>query len=893
MKLLLIDGSNLIFRAYYATENNPIKTLDDIPANAIYTLIPMINKLIEVHKPTHMFIALDTGKSTFRHDAYPEYKGKRGETPEKLKLQFPLVKGLYEAMGIRYDGSDKFEADDLIATYARKASRLGYKVDVVSGDKDLLQLVDENITVITPKLGFSKEVIYTPEEFLERFTFTPDKFTQYKALMGDSSDNIIGINKVGNKTATKFINNYDSLDDIVEAAKSGEIKGVVGNNLKDSLKQLEDNMYLVTLIDNVELKYDFDEIEFTCFDYEKFIKYLKSQGFTKFVTQFSSKYEIEEDKISFDLDFANVQEKEVIMDVPYHTIKNFTISEHTSVETYIYTQTLGSNYTNTDKLGFGIYSDKGLFYIKNEDINQEFKDFLKSDAKKITYDLKRLMFVSGVEFVNGFTCDIFVAASVLNNQNYKRDIDSICYKFGFEGVPTYESVYGKLSKPLVPSNELLEKDITIKAYALSKIYISVLNTIEEKECTKIFYDIEMPLIQVLSRIEQRGVLVNLEKLEVIESEYLKIMEKLLSKISNIVSINIDSPKALNEYLFIEKKLPTKGIKKTQTGFSTDADSLGALRNMLLIDEETYGEIIKLIDYILEYRKYKKIHSTYLVGLKSNIVGGKVYPIYHQLLTETGRLSATDPNIQNIPIRTKEAAVIRSLFTPPENNKIVAIDYSQVELRIIAAMAKEDHMISDFASGLDIHAQTAKKILGKEQITPRERSQAKAINFGIIYGMSQYGLAKQLDITNSEAKNFIDVYFNEYPKILQYMEDMKDFARSHQYVMTAFDRKREIPSITTGDRREREAGERIAINTPIQGTAADIIKLSMVHVDKFITDNNLKIEMVMQIHDELVFYCPINELSYVDKIKEVMENVVELSVHLDAEANVGDDWLETK
>lgn len=880
MKLLLIDGSNLIFRAYYATEKQQVNTLDNRPANAVNTLISMINKLIVTHQPTHAFIGLDTGGSTFRHEHYPEYKGKRSETPERLRQQFGLAKELYEAMGIKFDATVKYEADDLIATLARKASDLGHKVNIVSGDKDLLQLVDDNITVTTPAMGFSKEVNYTPAVFKEKFEFDPVRFIEYKALVGDSSDNIIGITKVGDKTAKKLILEYPDLQHMVQAAQDGLIKGVVGNNLKDAKQQLDDNMHLVTLVEDIELEYDFTDLTFDGFG-SQLMDFLKACGFTKHLNNFSKLVKMpEEETVDFLLN--------------YKTIFEFDANLHTGEQTFVYVQTLFENYQKNPVIGISLVSEKGIFFMAPDKVNQKFISFLQSDAKKVTYDIKKLMVLLGISSVSGFVLDVQIASSLISSDNAKRSIDMIASSYGFNSVNTFEQVYGSKTKPVIPVKSKLITDVCAKGYALSQLYIPIINKLEQLDLHNIYYNIEYPLALVLAKMEIEGVLLDQKGLAKLADSYEILIKELSEKIALYTQINIDSPKQLSEFLFVEKSLPTKNIKKTTGGFSTDVTTLNQLLDMLCIEKQTYQSEIEFINNLLIYRKYKKLYSTYLLGLENHLnEDNRLKPIYQQLLVETGRLSSIDPNIQNIPIKSTEGAEIRRLFVAPDGYKVAAIDYSQVELRIIAHIAQETHMLSDFKSGLDIHSETAKKILHKTEVTAKERSQAKAINFGIIYGMSQYGLAKQLSITNEEAKLFIQRYFQNYPNIEKYMVDATQDAKDKGYSQTLFNRRRYIPTINSSAKMEAQAAMRIAINTPIQGTAADVIKLAMVKVDEYIVQKQLKSKMVMQIHDELVFYIHEDELEVVDAIKNIMETVVDLDVFLMAEANIGNNWLEAK
>lgn len=893
MKLLLIDGSNLIFRAYYATEKRDIKTPDGEDANAIYTLITMINKLIVEHKPTHMFIALDTGKSTFRHEKYPEYKGKRSETPDRLKNQFPMAKELYAAMGIENYATERFEADDLIASYAKIAEAKGFEVQVVSGDKDLLQLISPTIKVLTPGIGFIKECNYTAEVFKEKFGFEKERFIEYKALVGDSSDNIIGVEKIGAKTAAKFINNYPNIDAMITDAKKvvemvenkekipkdAVIKGKNAERMAVSEELLHNNLELVELIEDVDVHIPLEELAFNDYNYETFIKYLKKCGFTKFVNEYSKRAGIEEEKVVYN------QEK-------VREITKFDVKKHTGKETFIYTETLGENYHNTKGLGIGIACSKGLFYLPQTKIDQDFINYLQSDSKKIIYNTKRLMVILKTNEINGLIFDPYLALALLKPENYKKSIDLIAIQEQIDVLKDQRELYGPKSNPRMPLPDEIKEDIGLKAHICQEIYVKLVNEIEINELSHVLQDIELPLTKVLAQMEQTGIVIDQDKLHDLNHDFEIELEKIEQKIELITDINIKSPKQLREYLFETEGLPDKGIKKTKSGHSTDVENLSKLRKLLEFDSDKYAKHIELIDLIFEHRMYAKLNSTYLKGLSKYLVDSKLHPIYHQLLAETGRLSVSEPNIQNIPIRTEKGQVIRSLFTAPIGKKVVAIDYSQVELRVIAHMADEKHMLEEFKLGNDIHTETAKKILNVETVTSLERSRAKAINFGIIYGMSAFGLAKQVGISKKEANEFIDKYLQTYPNIERYMSDLISFAQDNGYVKTLDGRRRNLENINSSNRLEAENAKRMAINTPVQGTAADIIKKAMIEVNQYIKDT--EIELVMQIHDELVFYIPEDKLEIeIPKLKAIMENVVDLNVNLVADAESGDNWLEAK
>lgn len=871
-KLLLIDGSNLIFRAYFASMKQNIKTLDDRPAGAIKTLIGMINKIVEQERPTHMFIALDTKAPTFRHENYEDYKAGRSATPEDLKTQFPMAQELYDAMGICHYGVDGYEADDLIATYAKQAVDKGFKVKVLSGDKDLLQLVDENVEVITPKAGRSEEVNYTREVFEEKFTFPPERFIEYKAIVGDSSDNIIGVPKWGDKKTKTLINNYDTWEAMVEAANNGEIKGVAGASLAESGDVIKNNIELVTLIEDAPLEIEVEDLKQDSLASEAFINYLNELGFQKYANDFSKRLG-----------------EEVVIEVPnveYKVIDSFDPSVHTSKETYVYTQALGDNYFTSPGLGFGIASKAGTFYIPVDKIDDNFKAWLKTDAKKVVYDHKQMCGVVGF-YIEGVIFDSMIAASLIDVTLNKAQIDYIMAKFGSRLIRSFESIYKVKSNPQMPEFDDLALDICSKAKAIRDTFGVIANEIEMKNLMTVMYDIELPLVESLVQMEANGITIDMDNVESLKKKYSGILDSINEQIKEYTTINVSSPMQLSDYFFNTRELPTDGIKKTARGYSTDVTNL----NKLLDNIDSDSDDAKLIKLILEHRIYSKLLNTYVLGLVKNVNDEhKVKPIYNQLLSETGRLSTREPSIQNIPIRSEEGQVIRSLFGASEAYKIVAIDYSQVELRMMAHISQDASLIDAFNHGADIHASTAETIFGTSE--GGNRSKAKAINFGIIYGMSRYGLAKQVGISNAEAAEFIDKYFENYPAIKDYIDNTIEACQETGSVSTINGRLREIPDINSSNYMMREHAKNAAINTPVQGSAADLIKIAMIKVNEHI--KSTKTKMIMQIHDELVFEISEDELeSEIAKICEIMQEASKLRVPLKVDYGVGDNWLEAK
>ncbi len=877
-KLLLIDGSNLIFRAYYATENLNIKNPQGVNVNAVYGLMNMLTKIIFDEKPTHIYIALDQAKETFRHKMYDDYKGGRESAPQRLKEQFPIIHEYFKSLGLMIGDHQDFEADDLIASYAKLGKESGEFVKIISGDKDLLQLVDDNVYVLTPKIGFAKECTYSPEVFKEKYEFDINRFVEYKALVGDSSDNIIGINKLGDKTAKKLIKNSDSIDDIIKQAKSGEITGKVGENIAENEDLIRTNLKLVTLVDDVDVEYTLDELEFPGVNVKTYSTFLKEQGFMKVYNALLKEHGIAKEEVK----------------IKYEQIDNFETSKHIKGTAYIYTQNTLDNYVLSQNLGIGFSSEMGNFYFKRENINSEFLDFLKCDSPKVFYNLKRLMVVCNVRHVGGVKDDLFLSLSLLNYENYKKAIDQNLVAYGVYSISPFEEIYKAKSNPKVPEEEIVIQDILTKTVALKEVAQKISADISKNDLNLVLDKIELPLTQVLAQMELDGVYVNQDKLGKLKSNYENEIVKYEEELKEYTDININSFNQLSDLLFNEWNLPKKGIKKTTSGYSTDVDNLNKLKVLLSSDVDKHLKEIKFIDLLLEYRKTAKLLNTYVKNIEKFILDdSKIHPINHQLLAETGRLSVMDPSIQNMPIRTKLGQQIRSLFESKDGN-IMTFDYSQIELRVITHFSKDIAMLDAFNNDLDIHSDTAKRMFALDEVDDFKRSQAKAINFGIIYGMSSYGLAKQVGISNKDAEEFINKYFMLYPNIKKYIDEQISSATSSGEVRTLFGRKRSIQNIDSKNFKEKEAANRMAINTPIQGTAADIMKLALIQVNFGLEEANLKSKIIMQIHDEIVLdVVPGEEEKVKSVVIQKMENVLDLDVKLKVDYGIGKSWLDAK
>ncbi len=855
-KIVLVDGNNLMFRSYYATayNGNFMNNSKGFPTNALFGFTNMINKILKEENPEYIIVAFDKGK-TFRHEKYKDYKGGRVETPNELKIQFPLAKKLLEAMGIKYYEIDNYEADDIIGTFSKYCDHNDYKGLIVSSDKDLLQLINEDVDI---KLLKQKDYIrYNEKTFEEAYGIKPINVIDLKALMGDSSDNIPGVKGVGEKTALKLLQEYKTLDNLYNNIDN--IKG----KLKEKLINDKDNAYmsynLATIVTDVDMNITLEDTKYKGENTVELNKLYEDLEFYSFL----KKKEVKEDKINVSITTD---------------IEKLNINDPVAV----YLEILGHNYHQAEILGMGIYNENISTFIPLEALKQN-PSFLK-ETPKYTYDLKKLIVSlkhQGIE-VNNFIFDAFVAGNLLD-YNVKEDIAYLASELGFK-IPFYETVYGKGSKLNIPDINEIAKNTILKAKFIYESKDIIENKIKNEEMSDLFNNIEMPLISVLADMEYTGVKVNENVLKEIGEDISLKLELITKDIYNYAGeeFNISSPKQLSYILF--EKLNLKHGKKIASGYSTNAEVLNKLKGSHPI-----------IDLILDYRILTKTYNNYVTGLLKCLDNGKVHTIYTQNYTRTGRLSSTEPNLQNIPIKEGHGREIRKAFIP--NGKyILSADYSQIELRILAHIAAVPTLIEAFKDGKDIHAKTASDIfkISIDAVNSNMRRIAKAVNFGIIYGISSFGLAQNLNISAKEAKEFIETYLYTYPGIKDYMDNIVKKAKEDGFVRTLYNRKRNIPELKNTVYTIRQSGERIALNTPIQGTSADIIKKAMVNVFKALNENNLKSKMIMQVHDELIFDVYEEELEEIIKLaKKEMENVCKLTVPLKADINYGINWYEAK
>ena len=860
-KIIMIDGNNLMFRSYYATayNGNFMNNSKGFPTNALFGFVNMIHKIINEEKPEYVIVAFDKGK-TFRHKEYEDYKGGRVETPDELKKQFPVAKQLLTAMGIKYYEIDNYEADDIIGTFAKFCDDdPDFIGTIVSSDKDLLQLISNDVDI---KLLKQKDYIrYNEKNFEEAYGIKPINVIDLKALMGDSSDNIPGVKGVGEKTALKLLHEYKTLDGIYENADN--IKGKLGEKIRNDKENAYKSYHLATIVKDVPMEITIED------------------------TKYKGENREELNKIYEDLEFYSFLKKENKKEEPKKEVKIQIIKNIDDIkingEVAVYLEVFGQNYHKSPILGMGVYNEEVAYFISPEILKQNPK-FLNENIK-YTYDLKKMIVAlkwQGVE-VDNVTFDTMIAGALLD-YNMKEDMaylaNQIDYKLEF-----YEKIYGKFIHLKMPSEEEIAKACVDRAKFIYETKDFFQNKIKEENVEYLFNEIELPLATVLADMEFTGVKVDKNVLRDM-GEDIKIKLELLTKdIYNNAGceFNISSPSQLSEVLFEKLNLPHK--KKTASGYSTAIDVLNKLKDKHPI-----------INQIIEYRKLSKIYGTYVEGLINTISeDGKIHTIYTQNLTRTGRLSSIEPNLQNIPVRDDFGRSIRKAFVPTYDY-ILGADYSQIELRILAHMADVPALKEAFHNKLDIHAKTASDIfhVPLELVTSEMRRVAKAVNFGIIYGISSFGLGENIGMRAVEAKKFIDTYLETYPGIKEYMDSTIAHAKEKGYVTTMFNRKRNIPELKNTVYTIRQSGERIALNTPIQGTAADIIKLAMVKVYKAFKENNLKTKMIIQVHDELIFDTEKNELEKVKQIvTDVMDNVCELSVPLTIDIHYGKNWAEAK
>lgn len=881
-KLVLIDGNSVAYRAFFALHSQleRMKNKNGLHTNALYGFHNMIDSVLTKEKPTHALVAFDAGNTTFRHAFFDDYKAGRSKTPGEFSEQMPYLRDLLEGFGIKHYELENFEADDIIGTLATQVDPAEYDVVVISGDRDLTQLAKENVRVDITVKGVSELKEYTTESIQEEMGINPLQIIDMKGLAGDASDNIPGVTKIGEKTALKLLKEYGSVEGIYE-----NIDALKKSKMKENLIKEKETAFLskklATINTDSPIKVGIDDLAFSGPDMEKLIAFYKEMDFNSHLSKL--------DTTEYDAEQNNQKEE-----ISYKVVTEITESMF-SDDMALYVELIGDNYHTSPIFCIGWGNDEQIYISEPEVVfaSDEFKKWAKKlDAKKQVFDAKRTYVALKRQQVemNSINFDILLASYLLNTKDNSKDLSEVATEHDYYEVSSDESVYGKGAKIGIPEDKTVTYDHVARKVKAIRILSKQLNdNLEKNEQTELFNEMELPLSIVLAEMELTGVKVNDKRLMEMKEEFAVRLKDIEQRVYELAGeeFNLNSPKQLGVILFEKMGYPV--IKKTKTGYSTAVDVLEQMR-----------EQAPIVEHILDYRQIAKIQSTYIEGLLKVIDKntGKIHTRYMQTIAQTGRLSSVEPNLQNIPIRLEEGRKIRQAFVPShEGWKIFASDYSQIELRVLGHVSNDPLLKEAFIEGQDIHSSTAMRVFGitsPEEVSSEMRRRAKAVNFGIVYGISDYGLSQNLGISRKEAQKFIDTYFDKYPGVKTYMEDIVREAKDKGFVETLFQRRRYLPEINSRNFNLRSFAERTAINTPIQGSAADIIKIAMIKMDKKLKESNMKATMLLQVHDELIFEAPEEELEQLEALViQVMEGAVELSVPLKVDSNSGKSWYEAK
>ena len=871
-KIILLDGNSLSYRAFYAMP--ALQNKSGLYTNSVYGFTLMLERMLEDIKPKYALVAFDKGKQTFRHKTYQDYKGTRDKTPSELVEQFGYVRELLDSYGIKYEEHFDYEADDIIGSYAKLAEKAGLEVIIISGDKDLTQLASDNITIYYTRRGVTEVDHYTPEFINEKYGLSPEQIIDMKGLMGDKSDNIPGIAGIGEKTAIKLLAEYKTVENVLD-----NIDNISGKKLKERLAEGKEDALLskelATIFTEVPVENKLEDLTFSenrskkkeLFEKLEFVSFLKKLA--------------END----DVDVDGKEEKELeIINADEKTELSF---ENSSLHIECFTE----DYHNSDVVNIAVYEDENVYIFSEDNFfeNKFVRNYLESDAEKVVYDYKKILYIAkrnGISDIAGNVFDVKIAAYLLD-VTVKTELDKIVFNTLGNIIKSEEEIYGKGVKRTLPTNEILYPYLAQVVKSIFDLKEIQSARLKEENMDSLYKNIEVKVARVLANMEYEGIHVSKKALEDMSDELderIKILEASIHTLAGS-EFNIASPKQLGIVLFEDLGLPP--VKKTKTGYSTSVEVLEQLQHS--------HEIIPLI---MEYRVLTKLNSTYAKGLVKDITRkGKIHTRYEQTLTQTGRLSSVNPNLQNIPTRIEEGKKIRKAFIPASDDRVIlSIDYSQIELRVLAHMAQDKGMIDAFTHDLDIHTKTASEVNGVslDEVTPTMRREAKAVNFGIVYGISDFGLSNNLGITRKRAKEFIDKYLETFSGVNKYMTDIVEFAKEHGYVETLYNRRRALPEINAKNKIVASLNARLAMNTPIQGTAADIIKLAMINAFDYIEKTKIDAKLLLQVHDELIFDVNKDVVDeFTIEMVKIMEEAVELDVKLKAEASSGSSWYDTK
>ncbi len=864
-KIILVDGNSIMYRAYYATAamGKLMENSKGLFTNAIYAFANMMNTLLKKDFD-NILVAFDAGKQTFRHSILTDYKDGRKAMPDEMRVQIPYLKELLDIMGVKRYELSLYEADDIIGTISKQAKDQGYIVNIYSSDKDLLQLVDENCFVNLCKKGIADVETFDKQAIFDKYGLTNKQMIDLKALMGDPSDNLKGIPGVGEKTAVSLLTKYGNLESIIDNKDS--IKGALGKKICEHYNEALVCQKMVTINQESPLEISLDDTVYNGFDEEKLRDFYIGLEFHSLAKKLKAQEQALDYKIMND----------------YSNLNSYLIEDSS-----LYLELDGSNYHKANIIGLGVCNSLGNFFFPLDVItnSKELKLFLESDNKKNIFGLKKTIVALnryGIK-LRGVDFDCLLASYILNQDLGKEDIIIIAQMFDYSNLTYDDAIYGHGSKFILPEVSVYAPHIVKKALAVKNLKNLISNKLKENNQIDLLLKIEMPLAIVLANVEMQGMKVSLEELDLQKKNLTRKIMDLEDQIFDLAGyqFNISSTKQLAELLFEKLDLPSS--KKTKTGYSTDSQVLEGLVGLHPI-----------VSMILEYRTITKLFSTYIEGLASCVYSdGLVHTIFQQALTQTGRLSSIEPNLQNIPVRTKLGKEIRKIFVP-KNDILLSLDYSQIELRVLAHMANVTKLIEAFNNGEDIHTQTAKLVFKVDEVSSDLRRKAKAINFGIIYGISSWGLSSDVNVSVKEAADFISKYLETYPEIKIYMDNIKEFASQNGYVLTMLNRRRYIADINSKNYNVSQFAMRTAMNAPIQGSAADILKVAMIDIYSEMEKLGLKSKMISQVHDELIFDCVLEEKDIVLKIAiDKMSNAVALNVPLVVDYGFGNNWFEVK
>lgn len=872
---MLIDGSSLIFRAFFALPN--LSNNDGVMTNGVYGFLTMYRNAFDKYKPDYVLVAFDRSSKTFRNDEYKDYKANRDKTPNELSYQFGILKDILDSMGVKYTDLDGFEADDIVGTYAEMAKEAGDKAVLITGDRDYLQLVDDDILVYLTKKGVSDTVEYTVDKIKEEYGITPKQLIDVKGLMGDKSDNIPGVDGIGEKRALDFIRKYGSIENLYD-----NLDDISGKKTKENLENNEAVAYMSkkigTIVTHAPVEFEYDDLalgepdiaglreKFSKLNFNKFLEELDGGG----PETASKEFKFKTCKDLKDLINSSKKTKEIFFKSVYD----------------------GENYIHSEIYKLAIKSkDTDVYIIEPEKIKDLKEVFEDESINKVSFDIKEEMVLLdklGIDLIGPYD-DIMLMHYLIDPSRSSYDLKLLSQSYLTYELDSDETLIGKGAK-IKKYADVNQDDLSLllaaKVNAIEDAKDKVFKNLAEYEMVDLYENIEKKLAKVLASVEIIGFGTDRKILEEIKSQLDGQIEELTQDIYDLAGseFNINSTKQLGEVLFKDLELPV--IKKTKTGFSTDASVLDKLRDKHPI-----------IEKIERYRETYKLRTTYIEGLENAIdEDGRIRSTFRQNIASTGRLSSQEPNLQNLPIKTDEGRAIRKAFKAGEGKVLIDADYSQIELRILASLSDDKNMQDAFNHGIDIHTQTASEVFHTplDEVTKLQRSEAKAVNFGIIYGISDYGLSQNLNIPRARAKDYIDKYKKSYPQIKEYMDNVVKLAKDQGYIETLFKRRRYVPEISSRNFNVRSFGERIALNTPIQGTAADIIKIAMIKTYEKLKEEGLDAKIILQIHDEIII-----ESSEEDKekahdiLKECMENAADLKVDLLVDIGFGESMYESK